>query len=102
MVAALGKISKVQPLERGVRLTIHAVRLGLDDVAIGDSICVNGVCLTVIAKSTSSFEVDVSAETLHCSAGLDQPGEVNLEKALRLSDRLRGPLVSRPVGGRGG
>ncbi len=101
IVAALGKISKVQPLERGVRLTIHAVRLGLDDVAIGDSICVSGVCLTVIAKSTSSFEVDVSAETLHCSAGLDQPGEVNLEKALRLSDRLGGHLVSGHVDGVG-
>ena len=101
IVAVPGKISKVKPLERGVRLTIHAVRLGLDDVAIGDSICVNGVCLTVIAKSTSSFEVDVSAETLHCSAGLDQPGEVNLEKALRLSDRLGGHLVSGHVDGVG-
>ena len=84
-----------------MRLTIHAVRLGLDDVAIGDSICVNGVCLTVIAKSTSSFEVDVSAETLHCSAGLDKPGEVNLEKALRLDDRLGGHLVSGHVDGVG-
>src|SRR3989304_3862013 len=102
IVAVPGKISKVKPLERGVRLTIHAVRLGLDDVAIGDSICVNGVCLTVIAKSTSSFEVDVSAETLHCSAGLDQPGEVNLEKALRLSDRLPGGPRSRAPGGGGG
>jgi riboflavin synthase len=101
IVGAAGKISKVKPLERGVRLTIHAVRLGLDDVAIGDSICVSGVCLTVIAKSTSSFEVDVSAETLHCSAGLDQPGEVNLEKALRLSDRLGGHLVSGHVDGVG-
>ena len=101
IVAVPGKISKVKPLERGVRLTIHAVRLGLDDVAVGDSICVSGVCLTVIAKSTSSFEVDVSAETLHCSAGLDQPGEVNLEKALRLSDRLGGHLVSGHVDGVG-
>lgn len=101
IVAAPGKISKVTPLERGVRLTIHAVRLGLDDVAIGDSICVSGVCLTVIAKTTSSFQVDVSAETLHCSAGLDQPGEVNLEKALRLSDRLGGHLVSGHVDGVG-
>ena len=101
IVAVPGKISKVKPLERGVRLTIHAVRLGLDDVAIGDSICVNGVCLTVIAKSTSSFEVDVSAETLHCSAGLDKPGEVNLEKALRLDDRLGGHLVSGHVDGVG-
>lgn len=101
IVAAAGKINKVQPLERGARLTIHAVRLGLDDVAIGDSISVNGVCLTVIAKTTSSFDVDVSAETLHCTAGLDQPGEVNLEKALRLSDRLGGHLVSGHVDGVG-
>lgn len=101
IVAALGKINKVAPLERGTRLTIHAVRLGLDDVAVGDSICVNGVCLTVIARTTSSFQADVSAETLHCSAGLDQPGEVNLEKALRLSDRLGGHLVSGHVDGVG-
>ena len=101
IVAALGKISKVQPLERGARLAIHAVRLGLDDVAIGDSICVNGVCLTVISKTTSSFQVDVSAETLHCTAGLDHQGEVNLEKALRLSDRLGGHLVSGHVDGVG-
>ena len=101
IVAAAGKINKVQPLERGARLTIHAVRLGLDDVAIGDSICVNGVCLTVVAKTTSSFDVDVSAETLHCTAGLDKVGEVNLEKALRLSDRLGGHLVSGHVDGVG-
>jgi len=101
IVAAPGKINKIHPLERGARLTIHAVRLGLEDVAIGDSICVSGVCLTVIAKSTSSFEVDVSAETLHCTAGLDKPGEVNLEKALRLSDRLGGHLVSGHVDGVG-
>ena len=101
IVAAVGKIAKVEPRERGVRLTIHAVRLGLDDIGIGDSIAVNGCCLTVIAKTTSSFEVDASAETLHCSAGLDQPGEVNLEKALRLSDRLGGHLVSGHVDGVG-
>ena len=101
IVAAAGKISRIKPLERGARLTIHAVRLGLDDVGIGDSICVSGVCLTVVAKTTSSFEVDVSAETLHCTAGLDQPGEVNLEKALRLSDRLGGHLVSGHVDGVG-
>jgi len=101
IVAAAGKINRIKPLERGARLTIHAVRLGLDDVGIGDSICVNGVCLTVVAKTTASFDVDVSAETLHCTAGLDQPGEVNLEKALRLSDRLGGHLVSGHVDGVG-
>jgi len=101
IVAAAGKINKVQPLQNGVRLTIHAVRLGLDDVAIGDSICVNGVCLTVISATTSSFQVDVSAETLHCTEGLDQQGEVNLEKALKFSDRLGGHLVSGHVDGVG-
>lgn len=101
IVAAAGKISKIQPLERGVRLTIHAVRLGLDDVGIGDSICVSGVCLTVVSKTTSSFDVDVSEETLRCTAGLNQPGEVNLEKALRLADRLGGHLVTGHVDGVG-
>lgn len=101
IVAAVGKIAKIEPRERGVRLTIHAVRLGLDDVGIGDSIAVNGCCLTVIAKTTSSFEVDVSAETIHCTVGLGEPGEVNLEKALRLSDRLGGHLVTGHVDGVG-
>ncbi len=101
IVAAVGRIAKVQPLERGVRIGIHAVRLGLDDVAIGDSICVNGVCLTVIAKTTTSFDADVSAETLACTVGLDAAGEVNLEKSLRLADRLGGHLVSGHVDGVG-
>ena len=101
IVAALGKITKVEPRENGVRLTVHAVRLGLDDVAVGDSVAVNGACLTVIAKSASGFQADVSAESLHCTVGLGQPGEVNLEKALRLSDRLGGHLVSGHVDGVG-
>ena len=101
IVAALGKITKVEPRENGVRLTVHAVRLGLDDVAVGDSVAVNGTCLTVIAKTAAGFQADVSAESLHCTVGLDQPGEVNLEKALRLSDRLGGHLVSGHVDGVG-
>jgi riboflavin synthase len=101
IVQALGKISRMDKREGGVRLSIHAVRLGMDDVAIGDSIAVNGVCLTVISKTTSGFEADVSAETLACTAGLDGSGEVNLEKALRLSDRLGGHLVSGHVDGVG-
>jgi riboflavin synthase len=101
IVQALGKISRIEKREGGVRLGIHAVRLGMDDVGIGDSIAVNGVCLTVIAKTTSGFETDVSAETLRCTAGLDAPGEVNLEKSLRLADRLGGHIVSGHVDGMG-
>lgn len=101
IVAAVGKITKVEPRQNGVRLSIHAVRLGLEDVAIGDSIAVNGVCLTVIAKTTSSFDVDVSAETLQCTVGFERSDEVNLEKALRLADRLGGHMVSGHVDGIG-
>ena len=99
IVAAVGRITKFEPREGGVRLGVSASRLGLDDVAIGDSIAVNGVCLTVVQKSATAFEVDVSAESLACTVGLDAAGEVNLEKALRLSDRLGGHLVSGHVDG---
>jgi riboflavin synthase len=101
IVQAVGKISRVEKREGGVRLAFHAVRLGMDDVAIGDSIAVNGVCLTVVTKTTSGFEADVSAETLNCTTGLDAAGEVNLEKSLRLSDRLGGHIVSGHVDGVG-
>lgn len=101
IVQAVGKISRVDSRPGGVRLAIHAVRLGMDDVGIGDSIAVNGVCLTVISKTTSGFETDVSAETLRCTAGLDAQGEVNLEKSLRLDDRLGGHIVSGHVDGMG-
>lgn len=101
IVQAVGKISRVDKREGGVRLAFHAVRLGMDDVAIGDSIAVNGVCLTVVSKTTSGFEADVSAETLACTAGLDAAGEVNMEKSLRLADRLGGHIVSGHVDGVG-
>ncbi|HWU85385.1 MAG TPA: riboflavin synthase [Rhodocyclaceae bacterium] len=101
IVAATGTITHIEPLEQGVRLTVEAGALGLDDVAIGDSISHNGVCLTVIEKAGNTFKVDVSHETLSCTVGLDTPGEVNLEKAMRLSDRLGGHLVSGHVDGVG-
>jgi riboflavin synthase len=101
IIAAVGRITKVEKRPNGFRLGVSAARLGLDDVAVGDSIAVNGVCLTVVAKSPTSFEADVSAETLSCTVGLDAAGEVNLEKALRLSDRLGGHLVSGHVDGVG-
>jgi len=104
IIAAVGQITSVASREDGtaaVRLTIDAGTLGLDDVAIGDSIACSGVCLTVVAKIDDSFCVDVSPETLACTTGLAVPGAVNLEKALRLADRLGGHLVSGHVDGIG-
>ncbi len=104
IIAAIGRITELAPRNDGtptVRLTVDAGRLGLDDVALGDSIACNGVCLTVVDKRDDDFCVDVSPETLACTIGLDVPGEINLEKALRLSDRLGGHLVSGHVDGVG-
>lgn len=80
---------------------IEAGRLGLRDVAVGDSITVSGACLTVVGRGKKSFSVDVSRETLRVTAGLDREGEVNLEKALRLSGKLDGHLVLGHVDGVG-
>lgn len=101
IVQAIGRISRIDKRDGGVRLAIHAVRLGMDDVKIGDSIAVNGACLTVISKTPSGFEADVSDESLRCTTGLDAAGEVNLEKSLRLADRLDGHIVSGHVDGIG-
>jgi len=101
IVAAIGKISHLQTLERGLRLTVEAPALDLSDVSIGDSIAHDGVCLTIVEKSAGSYKVDVSRETLDCTVGLDALQEVNLEKALRLADRLGGHLVSGHVDGVG-
>src|SRR6266516_3629558 len=101
IVAATGRIRKAERRKAGLRLTVDAGTLQLRDVAIGDSIAVNGVCLTVVARARKTFGVDVSRETLRCTAGLDRPGEINLEKALRLSDRLDGHLVLGHVDGVG-
>ena len=101
IVAAIGRIIKIEPSAGGVRLGVSAARLGMDDVAIGDSIAVGGVCLTVVAKTATSFEADVSAESLAHTCGLAKPGPVNLEKALRANDRLGGHIVSGHVDGLG-
>jgi riboflavin synthase len=105
IVAAVGKINSVKPqqggLDAGVRLDIDAGGLSLADVALGDSIAINGACMTVIEKTASGFAVDVSRESLNCTAGLDAIGEVNLEKALTLAERLGGHLVSGHVDGLG-
>ncbi len=101
IVAATGRILSVTPLEDGVRLAVDVGTLDLDDVQFGDSIANNGVCLTVIAQDGKVVSFDVSRETLNCTVGLDAPGEVNLEKALRLADRLGGHLVTGHVDGIG-
>ena len=101
IVAARGRIRKAERRKTGLRLTVDAGTLPLRDVAVGDSIAVNGVCLTVVVRARKSFGVDVSRETLRCTVGLDEPGEINLEKALRMSDRLGGHLVLGHVDGVG-
>lgn len=101
IVAATGRITHLQTLEKGLRLTVESPGLDLSDVAIGDSIAHGGVCLTVIEKSAGGYKVDVSRETLDCTVGLDAPGEINLEKAMRLSDFIGGHLVSGHVDGVG-
>ena len=102
IIADVGTISGAQDREGGLRLSVETQDLGMGDVALGDSIAVNGVCLTVVKIDGNTFTVDVSRETLACTVGLDKQGAlVNLEKALRLSDRLGGHLVSGHVDGVG-
>ncbi|HJV50309.1 MAG TPA: riboflavin synthase [Noviherbaspirillum sp.] len=105
IVAAIGKITSITPLgnqaDAGVRLTVDAGALPMTDVALGDSIALNGACMTVVQKSDKGFVVDVSRESLNRTAGLDALGEVNLEKALTLAERLGGHLVSGHVDGLG-
>jgi riboflavin synthase len=102
IVADVGLIKLAEDREGGLHLTVAAEALGMDDVQLGDSIAVNGVCLTVVKLAGNDFTVDVSRETLNCTNGLEmQGGHVNLEKALRLSDRLGGHMVSGHVDGVG-
>lgn len=102
IVADIGTIIRVEDGASGLRLTVSTDKLGLDEVQLGDSIAVNGVCLTVVKVNGKTFTVDVSEETLSCTTGLKKQGaRVNLEKALRLSDRLNGHLVSGHVDGVG-
>ncbi|WP_133647726.1 riboflavin synthase [Paraburkholderia flava] len=105
IVAAVGRIASITPLgteaDAGVRLTVDAATLGLDDVALGDSIAIQGACMTVIEKTATTFAVDVSRESLNRTVGLAQTGDVNLEKALRAHDRLGGHIVSGHVDGLG-
>ena len=102
IIADVGTLSRAENRDGGLRLSVETQDLGMGDVSLGDSIAVNGVCLTVVKIEDKTFTVDVSRETLDCTIGLDKQGAlVNLEKALRLSDRLGGHLVSGHVDGVG-
>ena len=101
IIAAVASVREVHPSAGGVRSAIDAGALPLADVKIGDSIAVNGACLTVVSMNGQQLQFDVSRETLACTAGYAQGAAVNLEKSLRLSDRLDGHLVSGHVDGVG-
>jgi riboflavin synthase len=101
IIADVGTITRAEDRNGGLQLSVATRALGMEDVGLGDSIAVNGVCLTVVGKQGDSFTVDVSRETLNCTVGLRQGARVNLEKALRLADRLGGHLVSGHVDGVG-
>lgn len=101
IVQAVGHVREVLFERGGTRAVIHAGALDLSDVAVGDSIAVDGVCLTATALLADAFVVDLSPETLACTTGFAPGQRVNLEKALRLADRLGGHLVSGHVDGVG-
>ena len=97
IVTAVGRIESARAAGDGVRLRVDAQGLGMDDVAIGDSIAVQGVCLTVVARDAGAFEADVSKATLAVTHGLEGGRAVNLEKSLRASDRMGGHFVAGHV-----
>ena len=101
IIQAIGHIDSTSPIGDDVLLSIQAANLGLHDVIVGDSIAVNGVCLTATHLTKTHFEAHVSKATLSVTVGLGGKSAVNLEKALRLSDRLGGHLVSGHVDGVG-
>ena len=101
IIQAVGTIEQVEPLEKGVRLTIEAGVLGLGKTKIGDSIAMNGACMTATSIAGNRFTVDVSRESLDVTVGLGAPGPVNLEKSMALGDSIDGHLVTGHVDGVG-
>ena len=101
IITAVGRVGAVARKSGGLRLRIESGGLRLGDVAVGDSISVNGICLTVVARKARSFEADVSQETLDCTSDFNLGARVNLEKSLRLADRVGGHFVSGHVDGVG-
>jgi len=103
LIQSVGKIIATSSKGEDLLLSIDCGNMAMDDVVIGDSIAVNGVCLTAIHLQKNQFDVHVSKETLRATTGLNSNTQqaVNLEKALRLNDRLGGHLVSGHVDGIG-
>lgn len=106
IVTAVGRITETSPLaqggqDAGLRLVVHAPGFLRADTRLGDSIAIQGACMTVVELQEDGFQVDVSRESLNRTVGLDAPGEVNLEHAMRLGDSLDGHIVSGHVDGTG-
>ncbi len=101
IIAAVGTVREVKPAAGGARITVDTAALDLAGVSSGDSIAVDGVCLTAATLRSRGFEADVSRETLNCTTGFTAGARVNLEKSLRLADPLGGHLVSGHVDGVG-
>jgi riboflavin synthase len=101
IVQAVGHVVAIEPAGDGLRIGVDAAALDTSDIAIGDSVALDGCCLTVVERDGARLAFDVSAETIACTVGLDARGPVNLEKALRFGDRLGGHLVAGHVDGVG-
>ena len=101
IVQAVGRIASAAPSGDGLRLRIEVRDFGMEDVELGDSIAIQGICHTVVDRDLRGFEVETSRATLDVTTGLEEGREVNLEKSLRLSDRIDGHLVSGHVDGVG-
>lgn len=101
IITAVGQIKSAQAKGDGLHLLVEVPSGYLDDVALGDSIAIQGACMTATQFDDKTFALDISRESLNKTVGLDKVGPVNLEKALRLNDRLGGHLVSGHVDGVG-
>ncbi len=101
IVQAMGRIAATESKGDGLRIAVDIGVRDVADVAVGDSIAINGCCLTIVEVNGSTLSFDVSAATLACTTGLDRVGDVNVEMALRLSDRLGGHLMTGHVDGVG-
>ena len=101
IITAVGQIKSAQAKGDGLHLVLEVPAGYLDDVGLGDSIAIQGACMTATQIEGNTFALDISKESLNKTVGLDKVGPVNLEKAMRLNDRLGGHLVSGHVDGIG-